>query len=315
MSPSFSSLRTAAAGPGVSSADLSALRERGVWRADELETSGEGVCATGHAALDAELPGGGWPQGALTELLQPDPTQPLWPLLLPALARTVAQRPGARVVLVAPPLPPFGPALGAGGLPSASLLCVRADSAAERLWASEQALRCADVGAVLVWLPQSRTADLRRLQLAAARQGGLLFAMRPATQAPQASPARLRLNLELLPAEADAPARLSLHLLKRRGPPAARPVLVLAQGAALEALLAAARARRRGTALPVVDAGPVGGAANMAGVAGVANVTGGAGARVLSWPRKLNAGQAEAQVVAHPSSSDHALDRASLVAV
>jgi protein ImuA len=28
------------------------------------------VVATGHAALDAQLPGGGWPVGAMTELLQ-----------------------------------------------------------------------------------------------------------------------------------------------------------------------------------------------------------------------------------------------------
>ncbi|RYF80582.1 MAG: translesion DNA synthesis-associated protein ImuA [Comamonadaceae bacterium] len=296
MSHPSPSSRAAAAWPGAHAIDLGALRERGVWRADELEASGEAVCATGHAALDAELPGGGWPQGALTELLQPDPMKPLWPLLLPTLARTVAQRPSVRVVLVAPPLPPFGPALAAGGLPAASLLCVRAEGAAERLWVSEQALRCADVGAVLVWLPQSRTADLRRLQLAAARQGGLLFAMRPATQASQASPARLRLSLELLPAEADAPIQLWLHLIKRRGPPAAHPVLVPAQGAALEALLAAARARRRAVPLPGAEVG--------------AQASPAAGARVLPWPRGRAALQA-----ATTSGPGHALDRTALVPV
>lgn len=292
-------------------AALASFREQGVWRADELDTGGEAVCATGHPALDAELPGGGWPQGALTELLQPDPTQPLWPLLLPALARTVAHRPGTRVVLVAPPLPPFGPALAAGGLPAASLLCVRAEGAAERLWASEQALRCADVGAVLVWLPQSRTADLRRLQLAAARQGGLLFAMRPAAQAPQASPARLRLKLELLAAEADTPARLSLHLLKRRGPPAARPVQVTAHGAALEALLAAARARRRAVPPPGVDAAPV---ARPAVPARVPRASGAPGARVLPWPGG-RAGAPAAGAITPVSGVDHALDRTALVPV
>lgn len=270
--------------------DPVALREQGIWRADELDAGSEAACSTGHSALDAELPGGGWPQGALTELLQSDPTQPLWPLLLPALALTIAQRPDARVVLVAPPMPPFGPALAAGGLPSASLLCVQAQAAAERLWASEQALRCADVGAVLVWLPQARTADLRRLQLAAARQGGLLFALRPANQAQQASPARLRLAMELLPAPAaDGPSLMSLHLLKRRGPPAARPVQVPTQTLPLQSLLAAARMRRQVT------------------VPAVAATAAAEGARVLAWPGARGA--------LSSSSAGHALDRASLVGV
>ena len=50
------------------------LEDIDVWRADELATSLAGansrVLASGHAALDAELPGGGWPVGALIEVLQ-----------------------------------------------------------------------------------------------------------------------------------------------------------------------------------------------------------------------------------------------------
>ncbi|WP_225783048.1 translesion DNA synthesis-associated protein ImuA [Xenophilus sp. Marseille-Q4582] len=288
-------LSHAFSGPLAGHDDLSALRERGVWRADELDAGGEAVCPTGHPALDAELPGGGWPQGALTELLQPDPPPPLWPLLLPALARTVALRPGTRVVLVAPPLPPFGPALAAGGLPSQALLCVQPDKPAERLWASEQALRCADVGAVLAWLPQARAPDLRRLQLAAAKQGGLLFILRPATQAQQASPARLRLGLELqAPGPHEGPALLSLHLLKRRGPPASQPVQVPAQGAALEALLAAAQARRR---------------TKVASEAATAPPP--AGARVLPWPPRRAASRSAAPEPTRP----HALDRPALVPI
>ena len=41
-----------------------------VWRGDELGAADAQVIATGHAALDAQLPGGGWPVGAMTELLQ-----------------------------------------------------------------------------------------------------------------------------------------------------------------------------------------------------------------------------------------------------
>ena len=42
-----------------------------LWRGDEFGAPAASVLPTGFARLDAELPGGGWPCGALTELLQP----------------------------------------------------------------------------------------------------------------------------------------------------------------------------------------------------------------------------------------------------
>jgi len=70
--------------------------------------------------------------------------------------------------LIGAPHEPFGPSLAAGGLPIESLLWICSEGAQARLWASEQALRCADVAAVVAWLPQARVSELRRLQLAAA---------------------------------------------------------------------------------------------------------------------------------------------------
>lgn len=216
--------------------------EAGVWRADELGRADAPALPTGHAALDAQLPGGGWPVGALTEVLQAAPEAHVWQLLLPALARAVARHPHARapVVLVGAPHEPFGPALAAAGVPVESLLWVRAEAAAARLWAGEQALRCADVAAVLAWLPQARVAELRRLQLAAARHEALLFVFRPESAAQGASPARLRLSI----ANASG-AQMEVHILKRRGPPLAAPVTLPARSERMAALLAAARLRRR----------------------------------------------------------------------
>ena len=172
--------------------------------------------------------------GALVELLPVAPAVPLWPLVLPALA--AQQRAGGTVVLVDPPQVPFAPALAAAGLLPARLLWVRGQSAAAGLWAAEQALRCAGVAAVLAWLPQARPTGLRRLQLAAAKQGdGLLFALRPAEAARAASPAPLRLRLGV-----DAPGdALVVDIVKRRGPPLAAPLRLPAQGPALRVLLAA----------------------------------------------------------------------------
>ena len=213
-----------------------------IWRGDELGAADSAVVPTGHGALDAQLPGGGWPVGALTELLQASPQAHVWQLLLPALAQAVQQKKSAPVVLVGAPYEPFAPALAAGGLPPEALMWVRSEAPAARLWACEQALRCAEVAAVLAWLPRARVGELRRLQLAAAQHESLLFVFRPESAAQAASPARLRLRVA--PCEDDA-SQIELHLLKRRGPPLAAPVTLPARGERMAALLAAARLRRK----------------------------------------------------------------------
>jgi len=71
------------------------------------------------------LPGGGWPVGALSEVLQPLAGLHEWQLVLPALAAATARRTGA-VVAVGPPCEPFGPALQARGMPCERLGVVRA---------------------------------------------------------------------------------------------------------------------------------------------------------------------------------------------
>ena len=50
----------------------------GVWRGDQLENAGGMVTSSGNPALDAALPGGGWPQGALIELLHSGGCLPEW---------------------------------------------------------------------------------------------------------------------------------------------------------------------------------------------------------------------------------------------
>lgn len=208
-----------------------------VWQADALAGAPARVLATGDALLDAQLPGGGWPLGALTEVLQPAGVHSEWRLLLPALARSG----NGAVVLVGAPLQPFGPALGAQGLASGRLLWVDAPAPAQRLWATEQALRCADVDAVLAWLVQVRPEQLRRLQIASAEFDKLLFVLRPQAAQTESSPAALRLWAAPSPerhsgALGDA---LEVRALKRRGPPLAQPLHLAARPPHLARLLAA----------------------------------------------------------------------------
>jgi protein ImuA len=227
---------------GLLSLDSSfALAGRPLWRGDELGTSDAAVIGTGHAALDAQLPGGGWPVGAMTELLQSAPESHAWQLLLPALAQAVQGGTGP-VALIGAPQEPFGPALAAQGLPVEALLWVRCEASAARLWACEQALRCADMAAVLAWLPQARVGELRRLQLAAAQHDALLFVFRPETAAQMTSPARLRLRLASCEENS---AQLDVHILKRRGPPLALPIQLPARSERMAALLAASQLRRK----------------------------------------------------------------------
>jgi len=207
-----------------------------VWHAHAMSQTPQQVLATGDAVLDAQLPGGGWPIGALIEILQPTGLHSEWRLLLPALAQCGPEP----VVLVGAPHVPFAPALAAQGLVARRLLQVQASAPAMRLWAAEQALRCADVSAVLAWLPQARADALRRLQMAAAEYSKLLFVMRSASAQAEASPAALRLQVK--PCSRPAwPDGIEVGLLKRRGPPLDQPLHLGGRTARMNLLLAAGR--------------------------------------------------------------------------
>jgi protein ImuA len=223
-------------------AALAALSLPEVWCADQLAQAPLRTLPTGHAALDAQLPGGGWPLGAMVEVLQSFPAQHVWQLLLPALSQAAREQAGP-VVLVDAPCIPFGPGLRAQGLPQERMLCVRAGANGPALWAAEQALRCADVAAVLVWLPLVRGTDLRRLHMAAQQRGRLLFVFRMLRAQHDASPAPLRLSVEGVD-------MLRVYVRKRRGPPLEIPIDLPAHHARLAALLAV----RRKSATSVVNA-------------------------------------------------------------
>ena len=230
-----------------------ALRLPGVWRARDVARAEAPGVPPGWRDLDGRLPGGGWPRGALTELLPGREGLGELGLLLPALARL--SQAGGCVLLVAPPHSPHAPAWAAAGVKLDGLRLVFPRSPRDALWAGVEALRCADVAATLLWLDGFFRAglpanSLRRLQLAAGEGGGAAFCFRPAQLAGQASPAPLRLGL------AAAGRRLRVSLLKRRGPPAGQDLLLdLARPArhfpatdhalAGAALPAAGRQRRR----------------------------------------------------------------------
>ena len=208
-----------------------------IWQADELAASQGQTVPTGDALLNAQLPGGGWPVGALVEVLQAHSGHNDWRLLLPALVKTEGV-----LVLVGAPHAPFAPGLAGQGLDPARLLCVNTATPAARMWAAEQALRCKDVAAVLAWLPQARADALRRLQIAAALHHKLLFVMRPIQAQHESSPAVLRV-ITSNPLLGDA---LLVNILKRRGPPLEQALTLMARPARLGVLLAVGKDGRLG---------------------------------------------------------------------
>lgn len=210
-----------------------------LWRAHQLGRTGADARTTGFDALDAVLPGRGWPVQGLSELLLPHPGVGELRLLAPALA--AAQVGGRGLMWFEPPAAPCAWALSALGIDMRQLVVVRARQAlamggkgqngqkgrferappaADILWALEHALKSGHLGAVVAWLPARLPADaLRRLQLAAQAHGGPAFLLRPAVarHTPSAAPLRLVLS-------SAGPDLLGVAVLKRRGPPLAAPL-------------------------------------------------------------------------------------------
>jgi hypothetical protein len=203
----------------VNSALAAVLARPDVWRGDALAVASTPALPTGFAELDAQLPGGGWPRGQLTELLLAAEGIGELSLLMPVLAKLTQG--DDRVVLVLPPGGGYlahAPGWHANGARLSGLIVLRPANARDALWATIESLRCPAVAATLAWpdvaVRQMPANSLRRLQTAISEGGGCGFVLRPSACATQSSPAPLRLQLS------PAQGQLDVQLLKRRGPPA-----------------------------------------------------------------------------------------------
>jgi hypothetical protein len=210
------------------------LKRPGLWRAGGHADDGvpPGI-PTGYPRLDRQLPGGGWPRHALTEILLEQHGAGELKLVMPALARLSRMDDGSEagadpegsrekwLAWIAPPFQPYPPALLQWDIDLARMLIVRPRSArkarseisrseissemsseisSEILWAAEQAMASGTCAAVLLWpRPVDRAIDhttSRRLQLAAARGQCQAFLFRTFRALLQPSAAALRLKLE-----------------------------------------------------------------------------------------------------------------------
>ena len=194
------------------------LQRRDVWRGGRLPPLTVGRLSTGFLSLDAVLPGGGWPQGALTEILPIREGIGELRLVIPALIRL--SRSNRWIAWITPPRIPYAPALATVGIDLSRVLLVRPTTKTDTLWATEQALRYGKCGAVLAWPRQVNRRTLRRLQLAAETGQAWGFLFRSPQEKNSPSPATLRLRLEPLG------TGLVAQILKCRGGHVTKPIFL-----------------------------------------------------------------------------------------
>jgi cell division inhibitor SulA len=188
-----------------------------LWQGDRLARAEDAV-ASGFVALDRELPGGGWPQASLTELLLDHQGIGELRLVLPALKALV--RSGEWIALIAPPHVPYAPAFARHGIDPGRVIVVDTAEEKNRWWSAEQVLRANSAGALLFWPRAVNDAQTRRLQLAAQESQSLAFVFTGTARAAQPSPAPLRIRLTLVE------QKLCIDVFKRRGGVMSRPLLL-----------------------------------------------------------------------------------------
>ncbi|HHQ13488.1 MAG TPA: translesion DNA synthesis-associated protein ImuA [Chromatiales bacterium] len=191
------------------------LEHPDIWRASSGSGTGRRVLPTGFAELDRAC-AGGWPVGALTELLSGEQvfhSLRSFRLLVPALRMLTRDqhRPG-RVVLIDPPCIPYAPGFLAEGLDLSRILVVWRAHRAGCFWSMEQALRSKACEAVIAWCESADMHGLRRLQLAAEVGTCLAVLFRPEHCQRERSPAALRACVK--PGQ---PRGMSMELIRRRG--------------------------------------------------------------------------------------------------
>jgi protein ImuA len=215
-----------------------------VWRASQLGAGAQATSPSGFAALDAELPGGGWPHGVLTELLLPQPGIGELRLLAPVLAAVSSTipapaakpaaapaaspaRPGARplrtvgaspvdtggcVMLFDPPASLSAWALAQCGLDSRHWLVVRSRPGSQGRQASGS-----PVAAPLAWRPDTAPGVPRGASRLAPLLPGadVLWALEQALKSGQVGAVLAWLPVNL---RADALRRLQLAAQAQAGP-------------------------------------------------------------------------------------------------
>jgi hypothetical protein len=213
---------------------LASISHPKVFRIGDAPSAASTPCLpTGFATLDRELVGGGWPQQGLVDLLCDDMGIGEMSLMLPAHAylgniRHLGPKGMLWVTAVTSPYLPYAPAIAQSGIDLNQLIIANAPQMQDALWAAEQGLLSGSMGIVMVWLLEQQPSDvsLRRLLQAANNSNALCVLARPVAAAARPSPAQLRIILKAVQSHAANPGAIEVQLLKRRGLPTGKTIVL-----------------------------------------------------------------------------------------
>ena len=164
-----------------------------LWRGCDMAGQGCHGRSTGFPQLDDILPGRGWPDRGLVEIISPCWGMGELQLLIPLMRSIVEQ--GKWILWISPPYLLYAPALVQAGINTEQVLVVKLDtSCKDALWSMEKALQTENCGLVLAWQNYLPGKVLRRLQLAATTGDtlGVLFKHHDSKYSP--SPIRLKIK-------------------------------------------------------------------------------------------------------------------------
>lgn len=150
--------------------------------------------STGYPQLDAILPLGGWPSGAIVEVIVPDEFCDSITFLLPTLAQL--SREGRWLGLQDLPYSQSLSLLSAKDIDPARTMQVNQHPGRSGLWTLEQMLRSGTYNAVVAWPECNTDLVVRRLQKAAVTGKSMAFLFRTAGTAQHFSRTDLRIKLE-----------------------------------------------------------------------------------------------------------------------
>ncbi|VCU69741.1 hypothetical protein PIGHUM_01804 [Pigmentiphaga humi] len=157
--------------------------------------------STGFPELDNVLPQGGWPVGALTEMLVPRVGHGELSLLGPLLRRLTAA--GRMVALLVPPHLAYVPALIQQGVALSCVKVIRTDHPLDGLPGMEDALQSGEFAALVAVLPPNGLeapqpeGTVRRLQLAARLAACPAFLFHTCSTPETTSASQLRLLVDM----------------------------------------------------------------------------------------------------------------------
>jgi cell division inhibitor SulA len=170
------------------------LQHPGIWQASAASKPGVGI-PSGYAELDKLLHLGGWPTGALTELISRGSGIGELQLLFPALAQLSQQN--RWITLISPPYLPCATSWESAGIVLSRLLIVCPRNTNDALWAAEQCLKSKTCSSLLLWSANETTPNknLRKLQLASQHGDCWTVLFRPESVMRSSPPAALRLAI------------------------------------------------------------------------------------------------------------------------